>query len=162
MLKIRAAALFLALSVVFTFALIPNNVSAATPDDVSYGEKVAKGALQYVGKQVKDFNSVEFVSYVFDYKGFGYYVPSKHSQIGKAGHEISLKDLEPGDIVYISKRKSKVWAAGIYVGNNEVVMANYHFDHKVHKITIDELNKKFKVFARRVADDVCTSCGPEE
>jgi cell wall-associated NlpC family hydrolase len=151
----------LTLLLAFSFMITPlfqSPASAQTLELPSYAEKISNTAEKYVGKRKSGLNSVDFVSYVFDQNVM--YVPPKHSEIGKVGHPISLTELEPGDIVYISKGNEKVWAAGIYVGDNEVVMANYHFNHTVHKIDLSELSKKFTVFARRVTDDKCTSCGP--
>lgn len=64
-----------------------------------------------------------FVAYLFR-EAIGGSLPRTAREISDMGEQVSMKDMEPGDLVFFGKGKRKVSHVGIYVGGKKFIHAS--------------------------------------
>jgi len=127
----------------------------------SLGNDVADRADNYIGTKITNFGSGYFVSYVYGKEGEK--VSSNLKTLSNQGKLILNKNkLEKGDIVFFGYSASKLLGAGIYTGNDKVVIA-----YKPYK-TIKEISlnsgdgKRYFLGAKRIdSSDSKTDTKPD-
>jgi cell wall-associated NlpC family hydrolase len=120
------------------------------------GESVANHSEQYINYKITNYDSADFVSYIFNKEGEK--LPTSLSGLSKEGKLILNKnDLIPGDIVFFGTSPSSLLAAGIYTGNNKLVVA-YKPYNTIKELSLDSSTvKNYFLGAKRISDDSTSS-----
>lgn len=138
--------LIMTLALSMTFTSLPMLLPSASAE--TSGNSVVNEAEKYLGRTVKGFDSADFVSYVF--KNEGVDLPSSLYDLSKQGTFLSKANLAPGDLVYFGTSPSKLRAVGIYVGDQQFIVA-YQVYGKIKKMSLnDYASKKYYLGAKRV------------
>ena len=156
MIKLKVLNLALAGTLLLSPFLGSTSAGAST-----LGESVADRSEQYINYKITNFNSADFVSYVFNKEGEK--LPTSLSGLSNEGKLIlNKKDLLPGDIVFFGTSPSSLLAAGIYTGDNKLVVA-YKPYNTIKELSMDSSTvKNYFLGAKRISDDAPSSGVPSK
>jgi cell wall-associated NlpC family hydrolase len=90
---------------------------------------------RYGGSSPSGFDCSGLVQYVYGKLGVSLLRKSRDMVI--MGHQVSIHDLLPGDLVFFRINRSRVSHVGIYIGNNEFV----HATKSGHPVRKDNITK---------------------
>ena len=90
---------------------------------------------RYGGSSPSGFDCSGLVQYV--YGKLGVSLPRKSRDMAGMGHQVSIHDLLPGDLVFFRINRRRVSHVGIYIGNNEFV----HATKSGHPVRKDNITK---------------------
>lgn len=119
------------------------NQALSNVDNESKGEEIAEYAKQYLGlpyvsggkNPSTGFDCSGFTQYV--YKNFGYSLESTASGQNSLGTDITMENLEPGDLIlFYNEEKTKIGHTGIYLGDGNFV----HSANSNRGVVTDNLN----------------------
>lgn len=121
------------------------------------GENIVLTALTYMERPYKlganDLYRMDcsaFVQRVFDVNGIR--LPRTTEEQANVGVPVSLRDIEPGDLLFFSTYKRGPSHVGIYIGNGKMVHASRSKGITIDRIDDPYWQKKF-LFARRPTGD---------
>ncbi|WP_167577519.1 C40 family peptidase [Ammoniphilus sp. YIM 78166] len=123
---------------------------APTSSAASLGQEVADRAQDYINYKITDFQSADFVSFVYAKEGVR--LPDSLRELSKQG-ELILKpeQLKQGDVLFFGTSKSHLIATGIYIGNGEFVIAYQPYERiKKMNLRTSEVAKKYFLGAKRI------------
>lgn len=116
-------------------------------------EGIVLTALTYMGRPYKlganDIYRMDcsaFVQRVFDVNGIK--LPRTTEEQARVGIPISLRDIEPGDLLFFSTYKSGPSHVGIYIGKGKMIHASERRGITIDRIDDPYWQKRF-LFARR-------------
>lgn len=114
------------------------------------GKEVADRAQDFIGYKITDFQSANFVSYVFDKEGVN--VPDSLKELSQTGDLILNKNqLKEGDVLFFGTSAFNLIATGIYVGNGEFIIAYKPYERiKRINLSTDPVAKKYFLGAKRI------------
>lgn len=143
--KLKLANVVLAGTLVFggLLGFSTPSLAASTPLEI------ADRAQQYIGYKITDFDSADFVSYVFDKEGID--IPDNLTDLSQEGDLILNKNnLKIGDVVFLGTSRSNLLAAGIYTGSGKFVVAYKPYDRVKQMSLSDDIAKKYFLGAKRM------------
>ncbi|MEW9668257.1 C40 family peptidase [Ammoniphilus sp. 3BR4] len=115
----------------------------------SFGGDIAERAERYIGYKITDFNSVDFVSYVF--KKEGVELPANLSDLSKEGTLIlGEKDLQIGDVLFFGTSRTSLITAGIYTGEGKFIVAYKPYDRIKEMDLSSSVAQKYYLGAKRI------------
>ncbi|RXT06579.1 C40 family peptidase [Ammoniphilus sp. CFH 90114] len=135
---------------------------ASTTSAASLGQEVADRAKDYIGYKITDFQSADFVSYVFSKEGVN--IPDNLKELSQEGDLISNPyHLKQGDVLFFGTSRTQLLATGIYVGNGEFIIAYKPYE-KVRKMNLrtDKEAQKYFLGAKRISASDSSKEGPDK
>lgn len=130
-----------------------SNNSSGSSSGSGNGQAIANYALNFVGNPyvwggTSLTNGADCSGFVYSvYSHFGYSIPrDSRSQAAGAGYEVSVSNIQPGDLIYYTNSSGSVNHVAMYIGNGKVVNAsnerdgikisqyNYRTPYKVKRI----------------------------
>lgn len=144
--KLKLLNLALAGTFILSGVLGFSNQTAAS----NLGHDLADRAQDFIGYKITDFQSADFVSYVFEKEGVS--VPDSLKELSKKGDLISSQSqLKEGDVLFFGTSASNLIATGIYVGNGEFIIAYKPYERiKRMNLNTDPVAKKYFLGAKRI------------
>lgn len=116
----------------------------------SFGGDIARKAENYIGYNITDFDSADFVSYVFKKEGMD--VPDSLLDLSKEGTLIlGEKNLQVGDVVFFGTSKTDLLAAGIYTGDKKFIVAYKPYNQIKEMDMGSEVAQKYFLGAKRIS-----------
>ena len=119
-------------------------------ENFSKGEQIANKAKQYVGvpyvwggTSPSGFDCSGLVQYVYNQCGIS--IPRTSQQQSTQGYEVSMSNLQPGDLLFWGSY-GNAYHVAIYLGNNQYI----HAPQPGQNVTIQSLNAWYPSFARRL------------
>lgn len=115
------------------------------------GQAVADEASRHIGREITDFGSAFFVHYVYDQIGIA--VPQRLGALSREGTFIRQgENLLIGDIVFFGTDANNLTAAGIYVGNDDFIVAHPPYNN-IRKMSLkSDVAQRNYLGARRIID----------
>lgn len=121
----------------------------ASSSAASIGEEISTRAETLIGYNITDFDSADFVSYVFEKEGLE--VPDRLRDLSLEGELIlNKKDLQSGDVVFFGTSRNNLIAAGIYTGNGQFVVAYKPYKEIKRMNLNDDIPRKYFLGAKRI------------
>ncbi|MGN6713071.1 C40 family peptidase [Anaerocolumna jejuensis] len=118
------------------------------------GQSIASYAMNFVGNPyvwggTSLTNGADCSGFVYSvYSHFGYSIPrDSRSQAAGAGYEVSVSNVQPGDLIFYTNSGGSVNHVAMYIGNGQVVNASNERDG----IKISRYNYRTPYKARRIA-----------
>lgn len=118
------------------------------------GQSIANYAMNFVGNPyvwggTSLTNGADCSGFVYSvYSHFGYSIPrDSRSQAAGAGYEVSISNVQPGDLIFYTNSGGSVNHVAMYIGNGQVVNASNERDG----IKISRYNYRTPYKARRIA-----------
>ena len=129
---------------------VPNNTTASTEQAklIEYAKQFLGVKYVYGGASPDGFDCSGFTYYVF--KQFGYDLNRSSAAQINNGTEVSMSELQPGDLVFFSRGNYSVGHVGIYIGDGNFI----HSTSPGDVVSITPMNMKYYaeryVGARRI------------
>ncbi|GAB7386715.1 hypothetical protein BSNK01_05510 [Bacillaceae bacterium] len=113
------------------------------------GQEIADRADNYIGYDITNFASADFISYVFQKEGIR--LPADLQALSREGKLIKdTDDLQPGDVLFFGTSPDRLLASGIYLGKGEFVVA-YKPYGEIKKLRLDSSTpRNYYLGAKRV------------
>lgn len=129
--------------------------SSSSSSGSGSGSSIANYALNFVGNPyvwggTSLTNGADCSGFVHSvYSHFGYDIPrTSRDQASSAGHEVSISNLQPGDLIFYTNSSGSVNHVAMYIGNGQVVNASNERDG----IKISRYNYRTPYKARRIVN----------
>lgn len=134
------------IGLVFCFGLAFANPENIVLTALSYLER----PYQFGAKELYRMDCSAFVQRVFEVNGIK--LPRSTAEQAQKGVQVSLEEIEPGDLLFFSTYKSGPSHVGIYIGKGKMIHASERAGIRIDRIDEPYWRRRF-LFARRVIDN---------
>ncbi|RKD25061.1 hypothetical protein BEP19_04360 [Ammoniphilus oxalaticus] len=143
--KITVLSLTLAGLLAFS-SLSPAQAAAAS-------QPIAKSAQKYIGYSLTNYTAGDFIFYTL--KDSGIKSSSSLSTLYQQGKSVSTSQIKSGDIAFFGNSSKDLFAAGVYLGNNQIAIAYKPYGSvKVFSINDRIVQNNFVGLRRYAAEEV--------